>query len=881
MTAHSYHQKWGSTQDLRMPTFWGKLKLEGDRWVLLSLTKHCLDVAWVFRYLASQSQFRSRLSTAAGMELSSPQLDRLAVLALLHDLGKANLAFQNKPFQTGKTPRVGHIRPIVSLMVDDGLAKRAAQAIEADTLESWFTDPAGGLQFLIASWSHHGTPQRFDPTDITGTDLRWWQADGTRDPFDALSDLLHAARSAFPEAFNDRVVALPSPPAFQHRFAGLIMLADWLGSHEAFFPINRLENFDPREAARLAIESVGLDATMAQADLRARPASFAERFGLPQPAPLQAALDRLSCSDPATRLLIAEAETGSGKTEAALARFFHLFAAGAVDALYFALPTRVAARGLYDRICAYVERAFPDTRIRPHVLLAVPGYARVDRHPVTAVLPEESRWSEEPPRTFWAGEHPKRYLAAVVAVGTIDQALLSTLQTRHAHLRSVCLDRSLLVVDEVHASDPYMRRLLAGLLTRHVRLGGHALLLSATLGAVARTDYLASAGGAVKQPSLDESVAAPYPALTNLSGNPIPLLGAARRSKRVAFDLRPDMDRQEDVVREVARAVSGGARVLVVCNTVSRAIALQRLIEKDPRIPDESMFRCRGVVCPHHGRFAPTDRELLDAAVGERLGKGCPEGGLVLVGTQTLEQSLDIDADLLITDLCPADVLLQRVGRLHRHERSRAPGFESARCVVLTPAGNDLEALLDANGKATGIAKSAGLGSVYPDLRCLELTRRLLLQRVEVDLPEDNRRLVEGATHPDALATLQGESWQRHGEGISGTQLSQELAAHYAAAPYEQPFGDIDPYDVVDHPQARTRLGLDNFRVPLPEPLSGPFGEPIAELSVPEHLIPSDSRGELLAEVLSLDDGIRLRLAGQTLHYTRFGLEKVTDESAQ
>ncbi len=198
--------------------------------------------------------------------------------------------------------------------------------------------------------------------------------------------------------------------------------------------------------------------------------------------------------------MILEAETGSGKTEAALARFLALLAAGEVDGLYFALPTRVAARELYGRVLRMVENTFADPNCRPPVLLAVPGYARLDGVDAKTLLPgPETRWEDDATRALqeraWAAERPKRFLAATVAVGTLDQALLSVLQVPHAHLRSVCLDRQLLVVDEVHASDPYMRQLLTQLLAHHLGGGGHALLLSATLGAAARTD-LTNAGRA-------------------------------------------------------------------------------------------------------------------------------------------------------------------------------------------------------------------------------------------------------------------------------------------------------------------------------------------------------------------------------------------------
>ena len=138
---------------------------------------------------------------------------------------------------------------------------------------------------------------------------------------------------------------------------------------------------------------------------------------------------------------------------------------------------------------------------------------------------------------------------------------------------------------------------------------------------------------------------------------------------------------------------------------------------------------------------------MLDKATSVRMGKGTPPGPVLLIGTQTLEQSLDIDADLLITDLAPSDVLLQRVGRLHRHNRTRPPGYENARCVLLVP-DRSLETGLDSRGEVSGDFKRIGYGSVYEDLRSLEMTYRTLHKRPTVVIPQDNRFLVERVTHP-------------------------------------------------------------------------------------------------------------------------------------
>ena len=877
------------TQNILSTVFWGKLgrNLHDQPVTYLPLKYHCLDVAIVFRHLVELPAFQSRLNSAAETELLPAQLDRLAVFALLHDFGKANLGFQDKPFDL-KALRAGHIFESAPLFFETGLSEQFARVLNIEQLLSWFETEETFTALCMAILSHHGRPiplqdlERHKHYNIAKK--RWWTRDGKRDPFQAIAELMELARRAFPKAFDSGIPRLPDAPRLQHRFAGMLMLADWLGSHDAFFPIDNGEadrlQMAP-SAAKQAISAVGLNPRPWQDALASKPWRFSDYFGGYQPYPLQHSLDQLATNDPDHRLLIAEAETGSGKTEAAVARFFRLFAAGRVDGLYFALPTRVAARELYQRVLSYVEVAFPDPANRPMVLLAVPGYARVDGLETKLLPDSETRWTDDTTQRFrercWASEHPKRFLAATIAVGTIDQALLSALQTPHAHLRSVCLDRQFLVVDEVHASDPYMRHLLTELLKHHL-VAGHALLLSATLGAHAKTAFLGATGACHIMPSFQQAVSLTYPALTDAGGRRITLASGGANPKPVQVKCIPLFDRLESLLSTIADALAQGGRVLVVLNTVGRALTLQRAVEGEPAIPRTALFQCEGVISPHHGRYTPADRELLDAAVSQRLGKGSDAGPLLLTGTQTLEQSLDIDADLLITDLCPMDVLLQRIGRLHRHQRSRPEMMRSARCLLLVPESEDLENLLQQDGEATGSAKRNGIGSVYADLRTLQLTWDSLRKNPTIEIPRDNRLLVESATHPEVLEKLQGSRWQRHAELIEGGTIAQGIRAHQISLvkEYEKPFGSFSFSDLNE--EARTRLGLGSLRLPLPETVPGPFGIPLTEVMIPGHMAPKSEAVEV-THLQSTDDGFHFRIGDRNYSYTRLGLE-VLDESA-
>jgi len=851
--------------------FWGKLKRdENSNKVLerLSLRDHCIDVAMVFRQLCRLPSIRRTLDYAAGIDFSERQLDRLAVFALAHDLGKCNWGFQVKQ-DLAERITAGHVKETLPLFFHPDTAEKFFSAFQCDRLIRWVDKSESVFRLFLAAISHHGRPA-FTMEDGNGlfaqTASKFWMPNKGLDPMTGLRELLEAAHSAFPDAFDGASDPIPITESLQHRFAGLIMLADWLGSHsEGFFPFchtgNRVDW--SRLRARQAVKEVGLDISAHLKRLAGEVPDFSALFGFP-PYPLQSRLSRTEGP-----LLIAESDTGSGKTEAALIHFLSLFAAGLVDSLYFALPTRVAARELYERVLKTMRAAFGSGC--PPVLLAVPGYARIDGEPLYA-LPSEERLFFEPkdyrPLRQWAAERPKRFLSATVAVGTIDQALLSAIRVGHAHLRRACLDRSLLVIDEVHSSDVYMRALSRRMLSEHLSVGGRALLLSATLGSVAREAYLnlEERSGCT---SCEEASALPYPALSALGSGTESVPNPGSRPKKVTVEPLPVMESPDSMLDRLERAVSEGMRVMVVLNTVQRAIDLCRAAERRPLLR-HVLFSCNGALCPHHGRFARPDREILDKEVSRRLGKGSLAGPLLLIGTQTLEQSLDIDTDWLVTDLCPMDVLLQRIGRLHRHDRGKRP---APVCSILMPATPDLSLYLREDGEVR-FSAPAGLGAVYEDMRILQLTLDLVAGGPVFDLPRDNRQLVEAATHPDRMLTLQGESWLKHGQHIEGKVQAMLMAAGGAVIPRAH-FGDFSFPSSLDT-RLVTRLGLDDRRLSLGRVYRGPFGREIDEIDIPGHLGRGIQQEEAdLIEVSS--EGLLIQVGRYSYRYSRFGLEKIDE----
>ena len=318
--------------------------------------------------------------------------------------------------------------------------------------------------------------------------------------------------------------------------------------------------------------------------------------------------------------------------------------------------------------------------------------------------------------------------------------------------------------------------------------------------------------------------------------------------------------------------------MLVVRNSVAGAVAVARAVLQ--AAPDLA-FRVGGVATLHHGRFAPGDRRLLDRAVETAFGKQRDVRGRILCGTQTLEQSLDLDADLLITDLAPMDVLLQRIGRLHRHPQRERGAFGQARAVVLVPARRDLSAYLGQVRNRHGLGPIRDGSGVYPDLLMLEATLRLIEQNPLVHIPADNRRLVEGALHKevlDALTRELGTAWLNHAAVLEGTAAAERGLARHWALDLSAPFGTLlfpDREEAI-----ATRLGTNDRLVEFDPPFTGPFGEAVQRLTVPGWMAgDADGATEPVVEDPS-PEGMQFRLGERRFLYGPWGFEAATDPVA-
>ncbi len=840
--------------------FWAKLVAdEGNIVAWHSLTAHSADVAAVTQVLLRETVLSDRFDSLLSGTFAPMHRDRLSVLAAIHDAGKASQHFQNRAF--GKKPTGDHLTPIVGLLSSLEKKQVLDRALGLKDIMGWFGDLESWLK---TTWSHHGWP-----VDVGTPDPGSW----TNRSENRLSAFGDHIRTWYPKAFEGEALSL-SGGHLQHLFNGVLTLADWIASDERFFrgdPDGKdlLDPVDAMEvASRRAEEAVGelhLDIGGVPLDDR-----LETILGGYAPYQIQREVQELPLGHSGS-LTILESATGSGKTEAALGRFARLLRQGKVDSMYFAVPTRSAATQLQERVCEAADRMFDSP---PPVHLAVPGYLRVgDVDGQRFGL--DVRWDEPIGLRGWASESSKRYTASPIAVGTVDQVLLSALRTNHSHLRTAGLARSFLVVDEVHASSVYMNELLTEVLDYHRAMGGHAFLMSATLGARARAAFTG-----VHPPEYDEAQSEAYPLITHAGGDGesenIPT-DAPSDGKRVDIETVPCIEQPHSIARRAEKAAEDGAHVLVIRNTVAACKATHRALD------DRYSLSVETVPCPHHSRYAPADRSSLDKEIEEVYGKNevdgvlkrPTEGGIVTIATQTVEQSLDIDADLLITDLCPIDVLLQRIGRLHRHDRpSRPEGHEAARCVVAVPPERDLTSKISSE---TGRGyPGPGLGSVYGDLRIIEATWRALSKREEnadgqIQIPRDNRALVEEATHPSVIEEIESqEGWERHASRVRQMAREETLEARNNLIDREKPF-TADENQFPGH-QLATRLGDEDVHVELPEPCRTPFGNQVQEMALSPYLF-DERPGDGQAELLGRNDGtFQFSFAGHQFEYTSLGI---------
>ncbi len=773
--------------------FWGKARRALAGWAPWHpLAYHSLDVAAVAEALLVQGICRVPSPWNAKAYQKA-----IIVLLAFHDIGKFSRTFQAKSLENwpeilgandGCPPDPGH-GVTGALMLSGKLGDRVRHGLFEP---SWPSSARNRIIGAIAG--HHGRP-------VTSA------GNGKLAENVACNACVCAARGFF-----DDVISLLEPrplPSFTHDddlspalewwLAGFTTLADWIGSSEKFpyeAPTYDLATYWQKVARPRATGAV------AEFGLAHRPANPNLTLGqlipasqVPQPSPLQVAITTLDIGTAGAVVVLIEDQTGSGKTEAALLLANRLMVQDRAAGVFVALPTMATANAMYERLAAAYQTLFASDTI-PSLILTHgrsrdhAGFLATIRDAGANAGTDSSAYPDSASAqcAAWLAEDRRRAFLADIGVGTIDQALLAILPARHAALRLQCLHRRILIIDEAHAYDPYMTEELCRLLTFHVALGGSAVILSATLPTATRSK-LARACATGFGTKLAAPVSLDYPLITVLRANGVTEQPCGSRADR-AFTLPVkrigDMD--EAIAHIIAAANEGGA-IAWVRNSVADAVAahVALLAVGIPAI----LF---------HARFAMGDRLAIEGNVLARFGKNSTRRAGVVVATQVIEQSLDLDFDLMVSDLAPIDLLIQRAGRVWRHKRTDRP-LPAAQFLVLSP---EPEAQPGADWLGTALRRT---GTVYPDHALLWRSAKLLFAAGAIVAPGGIRQLVEAAYAADAEVPqeLAASANRAEGKGRAGESLAGQSMLNWKKG-YVMESGWADDNIV------RTRIG-ENSRI--------------------------------------------------------------------
>lgn len=689
----------------------------------LSLWNHHADTAEIMKRLLHEFVSDSYEKSCG---LQRHQLRQCAIfLALVHDIGKATISFQCRISYhvSGRMQVLEHYGLCFPNAMDFSKARDTPHALVGEVILRYLHCPESVAAVVGA---HHGVPT--EAVDIFNQDLNQPKCDilGYRDYFGDQAENRKLLEAAW-QAIVDHALAeaglhswdeLPELlPHAQMLLSGLLIMADWIASNTNFFPLcqvdDTLDVVDSAQRAAYAWSHVDFPAMWTSVRSAYSDTEFQNAFGF-FPNDVQKTVLQVIERTSSPGILILEAPMGCGKTEAALSAAELLASKLGKNGLFFGLPTQATANGIFPRIQDWGEK---QSESEYHAIQL--KHASADLNPtfrkIQRGIPAEETDSGLVVHS-WFCENKKACLAGFV-VATVDQMLMSALRRRHVMLLHLGLSEKVIIIDEVHAYDAYMNQYLERALQWLGAYHTPVILLSATLPAQRRAALIqAYSQNSRLDPYIAESNA--YPLLTWTDGNdahqhPLPYTGSRKT-------IRIEKAQDEEVLGIVHRAVQSGACVGLILNTVNRAQHMADLIRRE--VTERVLL--------YHAQYIMPDRAKKEEILVTHTGKASDPAmrkGFVVVGTQVLEQSLDIDFDLLITDICPMDLLLQRMGRLHRHLRANRPEtVQTPVCYVLT---NEYDG-----------QKKTGSQVIYGDWLLQETLRQI---PKKITLPDDISPLVQ------------------------------------------------------------------------------------------------------------------------------------------
>jgi len=643
---------------------------------------HTLDVALVAQTMWNEAFTTSlRRQMAETLGTNEEEAGRtLAFWAGLHDLGKATPAFQRKYSPAEAELKQAGLK-FARQFGRESFHHGAATAFLLPDLLQKETCLSQHIAFSAARavGGHHGSwPTADEILELREKpyllgDEEWQKV--RRVLFRKLRDILQ------PAYLSLDVLDRKEHNSFWTFVSGFVSVADWIGSMENYFPHADIpldvEQYaaQAQHQARRALEELNWTAWSPPTE----EVPFTALFNVPAPRPMQEQVIALAEKLDRPALVIIEAPTGVGKTEAALYLADHWARILQQRGLYIAMPTMATSNQMYTRVSKVLARRYPNLKIAP---LLVHSQARWQRHPpqmeIVKQEPGKSEDEDDVEAMSWFLPR-KRSLLAPLGVGTVDQTLLSVLQTRHFFVRLFGLSHKTVIFDEAHAYDTYMSELFQRLLSWLRLLGTSVVILSATLSAKTRRELLqAYAGAEIQLPP------ASYPAITYAMEGEIGLLPVAAPQNRPPIEIGWLEQEPQAIVACLEEKLRNGGCAAVICNTVGRTQELYRALTEAQLVDEDDLIL-------FHARFPFGRRQEIERKVLARFDKESSQRPYkaIVVATQVIEQSLDLDFDLMISDLAPVDFLIQRAGRLHRHQRERRPIAQPRLWITIPPLKDD------------------------------------------------------------------------------------------------------------------------------------------------------------------------------------------------
>jgi len=747
---------------VRAKSLWAKVSDDpGDqKWLPLAI--HMTDSAGICKHLWKEwlsypaKQIISKgAATSDGTKISAADIESLAVfLSAAHDLGKATPAFQGKTiFQN---PAAGQM--LIERVEGTGLFIRhdlaSPNAIHHSVASECILERNGiSRSVAVILGGHHGKPPSLEMLfrnvkaypENTGFKKAEWNA--VQDELFAYAEALSGMDPALLRKLRLSVQA-------QVILTGLVIMTDWMASDEQLFRYK--EEFDyplPELAPRVkqAWVAIEVPSRWCAPDDWQSFELYKVRFGF-TPRPFQQTALKVAATVSAPGLAIIEAPMGEGKTEAALAMTEILAQRFGQTGMLFALPTQATADGIFPRLIKWIKEVSAGFDEERHSIFLAHGKSRFNtyyqslREPSWQVGEEEHSAERVVVSEWFSGR--KRGLLSDFVVGTVDQVLMGGLRQKHLAMRHLGLVNKVVIIDECHAYDEYMGSYLYKVLQWLGAYQVPVIILSATLPPRRRQELVEAYLGTRRSPVDPASVLLPwaederYPLITYTDHGTVQQAVSASSARSCSVMVERLTDLQLKV--RLSQLTVHGGYIGLIFNTISRAQAAARELTADyPSAKVEII----------HSAYTSLDRSVREDRIQQMLVAGNRQSAPFLafiVGTQVMEQSLDLDFDLLVTDLCPMDLMLQRMGRLHRHHNQRPDLLDQPRCLVID------------SGKA---GFESGAEAVY-GLYQLMNARELLPPTVR--LPQDISHLVHQAYGP------------------AGVTMPPELRDDYAAARQER-----------------------------------------------------------------------------------------------